>query len=86
MKYVVGLFKFVIKIVIAITLAIMYLITILKYTILYRLNKFDVCTYKWYGCKVTFKYCCTCIRYGLISTDSAADAYVEFLRSLYENS
>lgn len=86
MKYVVGLFKFAMTIVITITLAIMYRIKILRYTILYRLNKFDVCTYKWYVCKVTYKYCCTCIRYGLISTDSTADLYNEFLKSINENS
>ena len=86
MKYIVELFRSVIKIVIAITLAIMYWIKILRYTILYKLNKFDVCSYKQYGCNATYNYCYKCVRYGLISADEAADDYNEFIKNMNKNS
>jgi len=86
MKYIVELFKFVIELVITITLTIMYAIRLVKYTILYKLNKFDVCSYKQYGCNITYKYCSACVRYGLISTDSAADAYNGFIKNMNKNS
>lgn len=86
MKYIVELFKFVIELVITITLTIMYAIRLVKYTILYKLNKFDVCSYKQYGCNITYDYCCKCVRYGLISTDGAADAYNGFIKNMNENS
>lgn len=86
MKYIVELFKFVIELVITVTLTIMYAIRLVKYTILYKLNKFDVCSYKQYGCNITYDYCCKCVRYGLISTDSAADAYNGFIKNMNENS
>ena len=86
MKYIVKLFKFVIKMVIAITLTIIYAIKLLRYTILYKLNKFDDCLYKQYGCNETYNYCYKSVRYGLISTDSAADAYNGFIKNMNKNS
>ena len=90
MKYIVEQFKFVIELVITITLAItltfMYVIRLEEYTILYKLNKFDVYSYKQYGCNITYDYCCKCVRYGLISTDGAADAYNGFIKNMNENS
>ena len=86
MKYIVELFKFVIELVITITLTIMYAIRLVKYTILYKLNKFDVCSYKQYGCNITYDYCCKCVRYGLINTGSAADAYNGFIKNMNKNS
>ena len=86
MKYIVGLFKFVIKIVIAITLTIMYGIKMLRYTILFKLNKFDDFAFGQFLCCVSFSYCCACVRYGLVSTDSAADFYDGFLKIMNDNS
>ena len=86
MKYIVGLFKFVIKIVIAIALAIMYGIKILRYTILYKRNKFGAFAFGQFVYCVSFSYCCACVRYGLISTDSAADFYDGFLKIMNDNS
>ena len=85
MRYIVKLFRFVIKIVMLITLTIVYAIRIVKYTILYKLNKFDVCSYKQYGCNATYNYCYKSVRYGLISTDGAADAYNGFIKNMNKN-
>jgi len=86
MKYIVELFRSVIKIVITTTLIIMYLIKILRYTILCKLNKFDVCSYKQYGRNIIYDYYCKCVRYGLISADEAADDYNGFIKNMNKNS
>jgi hypothetical protein len=86
MKYIIRWFESVIELVITITLTIMYVIRLVKYTILYKLNKFDVCSYKQYGCNITYDYCCKCVRYGLISTDGAASVFDNFVGNMNKNS
>ena len=86
MKYIVRWFESVRKIVIAITLIIMYSIKILRYTILYKLNKFDDCSHKQYGCNIIYDYYCKCVRYGLISADEAADDCNGFIKNMNDNS